>query len=718
MSTISMAAPEAPPDPSPPPAGVTAPPRTPHRRMRTADLANLGALSGLIAELPLPATVRALALAAFIAVGPGAAVLTWVDIPARARPAVILVLGMSITTIVTIGAMWSYRWDPAGILTVGIVAITASSGLWYRRNTWPRCRRPEIHWAREPLRSFLRHPSTLLSVLALILWAVSLPGLAGPDASLYGLLFSGTGPVLAVAMVITAAAFVVAIRSSYVPAAVLALGTAIIVERLTTTVATEMPLYDWTYKHVAVIDYIQVHNLIQPNGTDIYAQWPAFFVAMAWFCDVTGLNPLTLAHVWAPLIHVVIALVVFSAARVVKLSTRVALTAAFIVEIVNWVGQDYFSPQSWTLVLAYGLIVLLLTSRDCRAAGILAIVPFVAMVPTHQLTPFWVLLTTGLLVVTKRAKPWWTVLAMALVAGGYLLLNLQAVLPYGLLSGSSPVKNASSNFGDVVGSQAKWFTSAVCRSMSAGVVLSAMGAALILRRHRRAVLALCILAFSPLLLLLGQSYGGEAIFRVYLYGLVGIAILTAPILVWAIDRSRAGRFLAPAAATAWLAIVTLAGLNAYVALWPMIVQTREQFEVMEQVTASAEPGVRIMMMHPAGMPTRIGEPYARQTLRDPDFDNPLSFGLYGEKATFPSPNQLGALEWALDQRPYDTFVLFSEQSDKAVQYYGEYRADAAARFKEYLSTAAGWTLVYRNGDTVVFRHIGSGKEKWKWVPAS
>ncbi len=699
------------------PASSTTPLPWPRTPTRPADLAAVGALLGAAALLPVPAAVRGLFLAGFVAIAPGSAILSWVAIPPRARAGVVPVLGMSVTTIVTIAAMWSYRWHPQGILVVGIVAVGLSSVLWYRRNSWPTLRIPEIRRPATVPRSRWANPSVAMSGAALVMWAASLPALPGADAGLYGLLFSGSGPVLAVAIVVTALAFVSAIRSAHLPAAVLALATAIVVSRVTTTVATEMPLYDWTYKHIAVVDYILIHGLIQPNGTDIYAQWPAFFVTSAWFCDVSGLSPTTIAHVFAPVVHILIALTVFSAARVCSWSRRVALTAAFVVELVNWVGQDYFSPQAWTLILAFGLMVLLLASRETPAAGALAIIPFVAVVPSHQLTPFWVLLTTGLLVVTRRARPWWALVAMVVVAVGYLLLNLQAVLPYGLLSGGSPVQNASSNFSRFDSSVAKWFTSVVCRSLSVAVVASAVGAAWWLRRRGRPILAPCILAFSPLLLLLGQSYGGEAIFRVYLYGLIGCGLLIAPVLVRALDHAGPGRRSAPAlAASLWLSVAGVAGLHAYVALWPMVVESREQITVMNAITAAAEPGVRIMMLHPGGMPARVGEPYAELTLRDPDFDNPLSFNLTGEKATFPTDEQLGALEWALDQRPFDIYVVFSEQSRKAIRYYNEYRSEAIPEFQSYLSTAPGWTLVYRNGETVVFRHDGSGIEKWKWMP--
>lgn len=688
--------------------------------IRPADLAVGGATLGLIALIPLPPWLSALFLAGFIAIAPGAAILSWIDFPSRGRPGVILALGMSVMTIVAIGAMWSYRWAPNGILVVCVVAVLGSSILWYRRNGWPAPRAVPslgqrlVRVARpHPIRPT---PSVVISVIAILVWAASVPGLSGIDASLYGLLFSGTGPMVGVAIMLTTVSFALAIRARQLPAAVLALGSAITVSRATTFVATEVPLYDWTYKHIAVVDYIQQHGLIMPPGTDIYTKWPSFFVTVAWFCDVTGLNPTTLAHVWAPIIHILIAVSVYSAARIFGLSPRVALTAAFVIEIVNWVAQDYLSPQSWTLIMSFGLLTLLIASRESRSAGILAILPFVAIVPSHQLTPYWLMLTTGLLILAKRVRPWWVLLVMAAVAGGYLLMNLEAVAPYGFSLGASPVKNAESNLGDVVGSPAKWFTSAVCRSVSATVFLSALAAAWWLRKRGRPVLVPCILAFSPLLMLLGLSYGGEAIFRVYLYSLLGLGLLIAPLLVWALDRPRRRRIALPAAAaTCWMAVVALASLNSFVALWPFVYETTHQVELMKKITAAAKPGTRIMMVHAGGMPTRIGEQYALQTLKFPDFDKPISLNLGGTRDEFPSEQQLQDLESNVEQHPFDTYVIFSEQSRRAVDYYRNYRPEGVVEFQEYLANSPNWQTLYHNGENIIFRHAGSGKEWWKWV---
>ncbi|MGB3353522.1 MAG: hypothetical protein WBB00_12220 [Mycobacterium sp.] len=712
-----------------PPVGDTAPTiavdvararyRLPVGTVRMADLAAVGAVAGVVALMNLPAGVRAISLAAFIAIGPGAAVLTWVRIPRRALLSTVPVLGAAIITLVAITAMWSYRWSPPDVLWVQVMAVAGSSAYWYYRTgssvldgarLW---RMRTISGAAD--KSFVRrHLSLFLSGLAVALWVFAVPGLPGVEASYYGLLFSGSGPLLAVCIVLCSAALLVAVRNRQLLPAAGAVVAAIVVARVTTVAATEVPLYDWTYKHLAVVDYIMLNGRITPDGTDIYAQWSAFFVTWAWFCDITGIEPITVAHFFAPVMHVLIALAVYTAARVIGRSRRTAVTAAFIAEITNWVAQDYFAPQAWALVLSFGMLALLLASPHSPACGVLSIVVFAATVPTHQLTPFWAVAVACLLCLFKRARPRWIALAMAAIACAYLLLNLEAVLPYGLLSGGTPISNATSNI-LTSGLPAKDFTSAVVRGLSVTVVLTALGCAFWMWRRKKPMFALGIVAFSSFGLLLGQSYGGEAIFRVYLYSLLGCAILIAPAVVGAVDGvgGRVRRVLARTVAVLGLTGVSLAGLHGYVALWPMVFETRAQIDLMEELTVDADPRTRLVMLRLGGLPTRLNADYAELTLHNPYFDEPVSYDLWDGrdpnlpelKASFPSEEDLKTLNDNATRDAYMAYVMFSEQSNKAVRYYGDYRPEAIDIVQDALHASPNWTVFYEDGETLVFRSI-------------
>lgn len=701
--------------------------QTGHRRLpsvpvRMADLAALGAAAGGIALMGLPSAVRAIALVVFIAIGPGAAVLTWVRIPRRALLSTVPVVGMALTTLVAITAMWSYRWNPADILWFQVVAVAGSSSYWYycnrtsvldaaRRWRWRTVAGSSNTTSKIIVR---RHLSLLLSAAAVAIWAAAVPGLPGPDASYYGLLFSGTGPLLAVCIVLCTWALLVAVRDRLLIPAAVAVAAAIVVARVTTFVATEVPLYDWTYKHLAVVDYVMVHGQIQPDGTDIYAQWSAFFVVWAWFCEVTGFPAMTVAHLFAPAMHVLIALTVYTAARVLGQSRRTALTAAFLAEIVNWVGQDYFSPQAWSIVLAFGMLVLLLASPRSRSAGVLAILVFAATVPTHQLTPFWAVAAACGLCLFKRARPRWVAVAMVAIATAYLLLNLEAVLPYGLFSGGSPISNATSNV-QSSGLFAKDFTSMVVRVQSILIVVAAVSCALWSWRRRRPVLAVSIVAFSSFGLLLGQSYGGEAIFRVYLYSLLGCAVLIAPAVVGAVDRigARTRRWPAAAAAALGMTAAAVAGLHGYVALWPMVVETRAQVDLMQAYTSGADIRTRFVMMRLGGMPSRLNASYADVTRFNPYFDEPVSYDLWDGrdpnlpelKAKFPTEEDLKTLNDEVTSGGYMVYVMFTEQSNKAINYYGDFKPEAVGIVQDALRRSPKWTLIHEDGETRVWRSV-------------
>ncbi|WP_024447666.1 hypothetical protein [Mycolicibacterium iranicum] len=688
--------------------------------IRMVDLAAVGAAAGAVALMSLPSAVRATALVVFIAVGPGAAVLTWVRIPRRVLLSTVPVLGMAIVTLVAITAMWSYRWNPVLMLWAQVVGVGGSSVYWYyqhrdsimnaaRRWHWSRVGQPR--WMRK---SFVRsHLSLVLSALAVVVWAVAVPDLPGTDAGYYGLLFSKTGPLLAVSIVLCTWALLVAVRQRQLVPAAVAVTAAIVVARVTTVVATEVPLYDWTYKHLAVVDYIMVHGQIQPNGTDIYAQWAAFFTTWAWFCDVTGVAAMTVAHVFAPAMHVVLALTVYTAARAIGRSRRTALTAAFIAEIVNWVGQDYFAPQAWAVALVFGMFVLLLASPRSRACGVLAIPVFAATVPTHQLTPFWAMAAACALCLFRRARPRWVALAMVLIAVCFLLLNLETVAPYGLFSGGSPIENASTNV-ETSGLPARDFTTAVVRGLAVTVVLTAFACTVWMWRRKRPVLTLAIVAFSSFGLLLGQSYGGEAIFRVYLYSILGCALLIAPAVVAAIDGV-SGRARLPARTAAVLGVTgaSVAGLHGYVALWPLVIETRAQVDLMETLAGDADLRTRIVMLRLGGMPTRLNAEYADITLFNSHFDDPLSYTLWDpsdpnlaeRKARWPDGDDLQILNAELAEDTSVVYWLFSEQSNKAIRYYGDFRPDAVEVVQQALREAPQWTLIYENGETKVWRSV-------------
>ena len=534
-------------------------------------------------------------------------------------------------------------------------------------------------------------------------------GLRDVPYSQFGLLFVGTGPAIVVCTLVAVAAFFVALGQGRLRTAALAIGVAIVVQRLTVTLITQVPIYGWTYKHLGVVDYIERFQGLPPSP-DIYGQWPSFFTSFAWFSGVSGIHPIVVAHLFAPLVHVLIAVQVAAIARLIGLDSRTALTAAMLAELVNWVGQDYFSPQATALVMALGIVALLIASRSVPAAGYLAIPLFAAEVPLHQLTPYWLCGVAVVLAVTRRLRPWWLPIPFACLLAAYLIPRLPIVAPYGILSGFNPVANARGNV-PYSGEFGKLFTSLLCRSLSAGVVLLAAVCALLWwRRHKPALIA-AVLAFSSFALLSSASYGGEAIFRVYLFAVPGCAILIAPLVVSAMEVGSCRPLVTRSIRAATVAVVclaTFAGLQGYYGLWSLVVEYRSQVVVGDELMAAEQPPVKILTLYPAGLSTRSSADYLRFAQRDNDFDQPLLGMSSSLMQNFPSSGQLSGFTSQAAAFEGNTYIVFDRQANYALDYYGFAAPGTIQQFEDQVRANPAWGLYNVGEATTIFKFNRAG----------
>ena len=315
---------------------------------RYYDVAALAsAVAGLMSLAPLPSSVSSVLLTVFVLVGPGLAIVTWMRIPVAAAVAAVPVLGLSVVTAATTVVAWFYRWPATGLLLVMVLAVVVSAlrHRWHDTGAEP-VRAVTVQQVSLRLSQWWhvarRNRPLILVAVALAVWVVVLFGLGSTAYSQFGLLFVGSGPGLVVCALMMLGAFVWALRKRAVGTAAAAVLGVIVVERLTPTLITDVPIYGWTYKHLGVVDYIQQFQTLPPKGVDIYGEWPGFFTAFAWFGDITSADMMSIAHWFAPVIHVLLAVVIAAIARLLGFGMRVALTAAMVAELANWVGQDYF----------------------------------------------------------------------------------------------------------------------------------------------------------------------------------------------------------------------------------------------------------------------------------------------------------------------------------------------------------------------------------------
>jgi hypothetical protein len=687
----------APPRPT---AGVEAP-------LALAALVTSAAALVVLAGTPAAGTttgdvVRTLVLLSYWLVAPGAVVVARLRLPASVKVATTPLVGLALLVALGTAGAWTGMWIPsasAAVVAAATLAAAVAVLLRGRRRSGglplPRARRGD-----------------LLLVLALAaavgLWVVSLPAIEAAPSSVLGLLVAGPWTFPA-AILGTVAVLLVALRTRSVVVLASSVVALVLVLRTTAAVASAVPISAWTYKHIGVVQALQETHHVA-SGADVYMNWPGMFAAAAYLGDTSGVAIIDLARWTTPVIHVLLAVEAAALARALGARAAGCAAAAVLMVAFNWVGQDYFSPQALAMVLAAGIVVLLLRSAQSRAAAVLVLGLFPAVVVSHQLTPFWLLALAVVLVVLRRV-PWWLAGVMGLVLAGFLLSRLQVAEAYGLFSGFDPLENAGSSVPpvpalgrEVGGLLAR--TSSLLVWAATLVVLGIRAARLDRRRGWRSpeVLVPAAIAFSPFLLLAGQSYGGEATLRVTLYSTLGCSAVLGPALVSALRR----RALVATAAAAWLVVTVAATAGSAYTLWSInLIRTEDvaaaRWLAEEHPDAEVIPLINVW-------PGRTSVDYLRfigpLTRLEPGLDEILrsEADLEPEASVPLSPQTVARI--AQGDPGETTFVVATATMRDYDAYYATYGPGEYAATLRALATSPDWQVVRTDGDLQVFQYRG------------
>ena len=334
--------------------------------------------------------------------------------------------------------------------------------------------------------------------------------------------------------------------------------------------------YPWAWKHLGIIDYIQRHGAVD-RATPIltaYHNWPGFFAAAAFIADLAGIRDLASPARWAPLVLNLLYLAALPLLyRAFTDDHRIILGGAWVFLAGNWVGQDYFSPQGvcfFFYLLLIGLCLRFLargpapapvengrlsqalarlaqwSARSLPGSSALpsgamraivtatALLLIVAMTVSHQLTPLVAIAALGALVALQVMTPGLFLFAGVMVAFWVLYVAapfVAVVLPVEIRDIGVAAGQLSGNLADLaVLSSGQALVSLVCRLLTVGIALAAVAGGLRRRAagYRDGVAA--ALTIAPLPLIAVTSYGGEIMFRVYLFALPFLAFFAAALI--------------------------------------------------------------------------------------------------------------------------------------------------------------------------------------------
>lgn len=479
--------------------------------------------------------------------------------------------------------------------------------------------------------------------------------------------------------------------------------------------------YSWAWKHVAVVDAVMRHGGDVPNADklSLYNQWPGFFDLNAFFLEATGLESALSYAAWAPpVFNAVLLAPLLLLYRAVTRDRRLIWAGAWIYYSCSWVGQDYFAPQALAFLLFVTVIALVVGQLPSSAlprpgavrtarwpAGRLQAVLLIecAVVSSHPLTPLMLISAlTALSVPRANRRVVLPVLAGAVlltavwdstVARSYIAANLSDFLG-ALLQADTNVVSGLAALGTAAPGQV--VVSWVDRALSAAVVLLAAVAFLARPWVRRTGLPLLVLA--PLPLLTANAYGGEMVFRAYLFALPAAAILMAALLFrWEGRRPR------PLALAVYPVLVALlVGLVfGYYGKEAANHFTKDEVAAARFVTATAPPGALIVTLTSAvpGLYLHYDQHQLVQ-MDEQDLD------VRRRVARDPVAGLRPFLRRATAQRP--AYVVLSRAQAADCYFRGVLPADVVPRLETAMSRTRGFVAVYRNKDAVVFRYQDPG----------
>ncbi len=552
--------------------------------------------------------------------------------------------------------------------------------------------------------TWLRHAPVALLVTAVGLWLGAVPALAHATAGQYGLLATDGGVVLLLSAVVTILAFVWAVAIHRTGVAAAAVVVTLLVYRVTATLLTEVPLYVWTYKHIGIANYM-IDGHASPN-VRIYGDWPTFFAGMAWFSSVSGVDSLVLAHWFAPIAAALIALLVATVAICAGFGSRAAVIAAMLAVLLNWTGQDYYSPQAAGLILALAVLSLLMYSKQSAVAGYLSLPLLAVLVATHQLTPFWMLLVLTVLAMGRQIRPRWLPLAYAAILAAYVIPRLDRASSFGIFSGFNPFRNGTV-VADETGSAGREFTILLERGLFVALWSLAFVCAVVIWRRRQNPWGVAVLAFSPVAILAGQDYGGEAIIRVFLYSIAGCAVLLGVVMAWITGVHH--RWWKTAGCVATAALLTVGGaigLQGYYGGWSYVTVSRAQVEHSRALLTSTDGKYAIgTLAQNVGWPEGSTAESVRLRLQDPTYDavfDDLRPKLWHKE--FATPQDVEMIEdvFPRNGRARALYVVLPEQASAYGEYLGRFPPTFVPSLIDLLSRTPQWTKVIDGEDTVVF----------------
>jgi hypothetical protein len=528
-------------------------------------------------------------------------------------------------------------------------------------------------------------------------------------------------------------------------------GIVVCLDAVTVFVETE-PRFATAYQIAGFVEYVSRTGQSAP-GLDAYFSWPGMFAAVAFLQHVTGNHDLIPVLRWWPVAIDMACLVpLYLIMRSIRASWRAKWLAAFLFEVGNWVGQDYFSPQSFNYLLYLAFVAMLLTWFGLRPAtavadktvparpGIMGIPTrrwrrwrwrraqydalgpgeiearpstrgqrallltivlglFVFSTTSHQLTPFNMIAACLGLVAVRRCTITGLPVLLAVIVTAWVSFEAVAFWSGHLSALFGDVGNfggnLSSSVADRVTGTVQHRRVIELRSAFAAVVLL-MAAAGVLRRRRWVTddRVLITLVAMPFLAFATQSYGGEIALRVYLFALPGAAVLAAYLFFPGIredGRRRLWRAIPVSVCSVALLLaffVARYGNESYERTPP------GQVAAFNYLYARDQGGIRLLWLSPQP----VGDITPQMPWEYRDIEKIEFLPELAPK----DPSALNNLVASLRAAGPRSYLITTTTQENYLAQEAGYGSDWGTKFRAHMAAIPGIQVVYQNPDAVIY----------------
>jgi hypothetical protein len=378
--------------------------------------------------------------------------------------------------------------------------------------------------------TLFRYPIPILAtVVGTGLWLISALSLHDPNPGVGGFL-TKISPAWYVGNVLIVLGFVLGRGHDRLAGpAVMSL---VISTTLTPALVYAAPNEPSAAKHVHLVQIILTHHHLDPSA-GIYQAYSAFFAGIAWLCRIVAVHdPFGLATYWPVLAGMICVIELRLLMGQMVESTARRWIAVTLVMLVNTVGQTYFSPQSFSFVMAIGIIAILQPRPGERPLGkhsttAILILVSVVLAVTHELTPYILAATLGVLAIFRLARVWepfvmgvpaicWAAIQHSVVAGNF---SFSQMFNFGNLHPPIVLATPGLKRMPIVGLS----SDALLVGLLILIGLAARGSLSNVRRG--STWAYGMAALTGLLIVMINPYGNEGIFRASLFAIPWLAVL-------------------------------------------------------------------------------------------------------------------------------------------------------------------------------------------------